>query len=485
MNAQYILQSCNLAGCIDGEILQVDIPSFVNSIGYFKSDNDSGSFFGGSVSLNGNGDTLATRSAAFQNDAVYIFVRKDKVWLKQAVLKASFPGSDAFGTSVDLSQDGNTLVVSAPREMSSGTGVGVTGSTDNSLESAGAVYVFVRNNETWAEQAFIKASNTSIRDQFGSSISLSADGNTLAVGVQFEDSDSTGINGTQNNDNVPRSGAVYVFKRNNTEWLQDVYIKSSNAERFDQFGVSVSLSGDGRTLAVGASGEDGLNNTSENEGAVYIFVSTIVNNENSWVQQQYLKPSVIDAGDGFGNATSLNFDGNTLVVTSGREDSASQDNPNDNSKLDSGAAYVFTRVTDSWSQQAYLKAVNSAEGDLLGSVSINNAGDFFVVGSEREKSNAKGINGEIANRDQLNAGAAYIFTLNDTLWSQQAFIKASNTKLSTATNASLGDFFGISVSVSGDKSIIAIGSLNESSTTAGINGDQNTTGDNKGAVYLY
>ena len=103
---------------------------------------------------------------------------------------------------------------------------------------------------------YIKASNTGAFDFFGISINLSRDGNTLAVGASTEDSNATGINnGNQANNLTNASGVVYVFTRSGTTWIQQAYIKASNTGAGDQFGQSVSLSGDGNTLAVGAFGE--------------------------------------------------------------------------------------------------------------------------------------------------------------------------------------------------------------------------------------
>ncbi|KKL06450.1 hypothetical protein LCGC14_2595910, partial [marine sediment metagenome] len=128
---------------------------------------------------------------------------------------------------------------------------------------------------------YFKASNTESYDRFGYSVSLSGDGNTMAVGAWEEDSSATGINGNQTNNNTLQSGAVYVFVRSGGTWSQQAYVKASNNESLDWFGSSVALSGDGNTLAVGAAGEDsaatGINgnmadNSASQAGAVYIFV---------------------------------------------------------------------------------------------------------------------------------------------------------------------------------------------------------------------
>ena len=109
---------------------------------------------------------------------------------------------------------------------------------------------------------------------------LSGDGATLAVGAQLEDSNSTGINGNEENDDAQQAGVVYLFARSDDSWLQRAYIKGSNTEAFDEFGGAIALSGDGETLVVGAHGEDSAakgiggnqaDNSVFDSGAVYVF----------------------------------------------------------------------------------------------------------------------------------------------------------------------------------------------------------------------
>ncbi len=115
---------------------------------------------------------------------------------------------DQFGDSISLSGDGNTLAVGAPNERSASTGVSGVKS-DNSAAQAGAVYVFSRNGGVWSQQAYIKASNTALGSLFGFSVSLSLDGNTLAVRAESEAGSSIGINGLQTTTNSSRAGATY------------------------------------------------------------------------------------------------------------------------------------------------------------------------------------------------------------------------------------------------------------------------------------
>ncbi|TDJ68499.1 MAG: hypothetical protein E2O39_13155 [Planctomycetota bacterium] len=141
---------------------------------------------------------------------------------------------------------------------------------------AGAAYVFVRSGTSWSQEAYLKASNTDVGDEFGWSVTVSGD--MVVVGAIREDSDSTGVNGNQNDNSDIEAGAAYVFVRSGTSWSQAAYLKASNTDADDRFGSSVSVSGD--TVVVGARLEDSNamgvngnhgNNTAPDAGAAYVF----------------------------------------------------------------------------------------------------------------------------------------------------------------------------------------------------------------------
>ncbi len=394
---------------------------------------------------------------------------------QQAYLKASNSfTNDAFGFAVAVS--GETVAVAAVNEDGDATGGGVHQGGSNT-PSAGAVYVFVRTGSTWSQQAYLKASNAGLNDQFGHSVALSGD--TLVVGVPLEDSNATGVNGNQSSNAAPQSGAAYVFVRNGTTWSQQAYLKASNAAAFDYFGVSVAVSGD--TIVVGAHEEDSnatgvngdqANNSGFDSGAAYVFVRT----GTAWTQLAYLKASNTGVSDRFG--TEVAISGDTLVVGATNEDSNAtgvNGDQSNNSGGDTGAAYVFVRNGSAWSQQAYLKASNTGFFDLFGrSVSIS--GDTIVVGAHGEDSNATGVNGDQLNNAATESGAAYVFVRTGTVWSQQAYLKSSNTQLA--------DSFGSTVSISADT--IVIGAFLEDSGATGVQGDQTSNAAlASGAAYVF
>ena len=140
-----------------------------------------------------------------------------------------------------------------------------------------------------------------------------------------------------------------------------------------------------------------------------------------------------------------------------------------------GAAYVFVRSGLAWTQQAYLKASNTGEGDSFGR-SVDVSGDTAVVGAWAEDSNATGVGGNQSDNSANGAGAAYIFGRSGATWSQHSYLKASNTETL--------DLFGRSVGVSGGT--VAVGAYREASNATGVNGDQsNNSAGASGAVYVY
>ena len=145
------------------------------------------------------------------------------------------------------------------------------------------MYVFVRANNAWSQEAYVKASNTRADDRFGNSVALSATGDTLVVGSIYEDSAATGIGGDQANDAADGSGAVYVYARANNAWSQQAYIKASNTGANDVFGYDVAVSADGNTVAVGAYGE-GSNATGV--GGDQVSSAELLEGAQRWARQE-------------------------------------------------------------------------------------------------------------------------------------------------------------------------------------------------------
>ena len=480
VNALYMVQACNTAGCTGStEVTALDL--MLSTIGYFKSPSTTaGDYFGSSVAMSGDGNTLAIGSPGSHIDigqgqqdvtlragAVYLFQFDGANWSQFAQINASNADlTDWFGETVALSADGSTLAVGAAGERSSATGINGDQS-DNSALSSGAVYVFRLNGTDWFQQAYIKASNTEAYDHFSHSIDLSADGNTMAVSATLEASGSRGINAYQDNNWAPYSGAVYLFRFDGTEWFQQVYIKASNADPDDGFGRAMALSADGDTLAVGAPGEDsratGINGDQSDalpmrvrSGATYVFRF----NGTDWFQQTYIKASNPSNYSGFGHAVALGANGSTLAVVGGKH------------------GYIFRFDGTDWFEQAFVTAsVTETAVGISNPASLSADGNTLAVGGTTS-SCATGVNGD-QNRSLCGgSGAAYIFRFDGTNWSELAYVKATNTDSE--------DRFSNSLALSADGSTLAVGAWEEESAGVGINGDQtDNSARSAGAVYVY
>jgi hypothetical protein len=414
---------------------------------YIKPSNPQmGAEFGHVVALSADGNTLAVSAygeaskstgvngnqddhSIPQAGAAYVFTRTGTSWKQQAYIKASntgeagtadsFGDGDQFGVSLTISDDGRTLAVGAITEDSASPGINGN-QADNSATSAGAVYVFAQTGTTWAQQAYVKPANPDPGDLFGYSVSLSADGNTLAAGSYDEGGSSRGINGPP--DNMRRgAGAVYVFTRAGGMWSQQAYIHASNAEAGDSFGVNVVLSDDGNTLLAGSLDEDctatGVNPPGCDDdraldistGAAYVFVRS----GTAWTQQAYLKASNTGPNDWFGSRAALSGDGNTAALGASLEDSSGKGingKQDDDAARESGAVYVFTRTGTTWSQQSYVKSANAeAYDEFGGSVALSRDGRTMVASAHAEDGGSKGVGGNQADNSVSESGAVYIF----------------------------------------------------------------------------
>ncbi|OLQ75533.1 hypothetical protein BIT28_23170 [Photobacterium proteolyticum] len=398
---------------------------------------------GWDVSLSADGNTLAVGSENY----VFIFNNLNDQWQKHAI------PIEGGSSTVSLSADGNTIAFY------------------NSL--SGEVHIYVCSENKWTRQAILQADYVEPSDNFGLSLSLSTDGSTLAIGADGEDSSSIGVGGDMDNNDAENSGAVYIYYRTENLWSQQAYLKASNAFSGDQFGWSVSLSGNGNILAVGAIGEStnaygfrgvAFGHDPQRSGAVYIFVR----NEDDWEQQASFKTEYPQPEDLLGYSLSLSADGATLAVGAIGEDSSDIGPGGDDSNHNafySGAVYIFTHSAGSWTQQAYIKASNAQSGDSFGAdVSLSADGTILAVGAEEEDSDAQGIDSEQVNNDAEDSGAVYVFRRQGDVWSQSSYVKSANTLSS--------EFFGVSVSLSSDGNTLSVGS--------DVSGS-----DEFGSVYIY
>ena len=455
-----------------------------NTIAVAAPDEDSAA-----TGINGN----QKDDSSSDSGAVYVFTRSGngKPWAQQAYIKASNTDAyDSFGFSVALSADGNTLAVTATREDGAARGINGNGA-DNSAEDSGAAYVFSRTGGKWAQQAYVKASNADAGDQFGWSVSLSDDGNTMAVGASTESSNARGVNGNQADNSAANAGAVYVFTRSARTWSQEAYLKGAQTDAGDLFGFCVDLSSDGNTLAICGYDEDGgssgingneSDNSKNGSGCAYIFVR----NGAAWKQTVYFKQSNnTHPQDAFGSAIAISGDGKTLVVDAADEDGTvggingeqyTGQQIGDNSN---GALYVFHNADGVWSQQAYIKPSNIRVNDQFGiRVALSSDGNVMVASSMLQGGGGRGVTANQQDFSAEESGAVYVFTRIGSTWTQRAYVKSPN--------SDAYDEFGSALGLSGDANTLAIAAWGEDSGSAGAGGNQ---ADNSlrasGAVYVY
>lgn len=321
---------------------------------YLKPFNtNAGDRFGSTVDIDGNRiivgadaeDSAATGvngiesdNSAINSGAAYVFLRTGTTWTQEAYLKPSNTRAAAqFGASVAI--EGDTVVVGSQGESSGMP----TMPSDTSTPASGAAYVFTRDLSGWSETAYIKAASPNEGDFFGSAVAVSGD--TVVVGANSDDGGAAGINGDESNNSLRAAGAVFVFVRSGTSWLQQAYVKPLIPGEEDLFGSQIVIDGD--TLAVSARGEasasvgingDATNDQAFGSGAAYLFTRV----DGSWSQRAYIKASNTSPGDSFGRGLALS--GTTVAVGAFREDSSGvgvDGNQDDDAATDSGAVYVF------------------------------------------------------------------------------------------------------------------------------------------------
>jgi len=310
---------------------------------------------------------------------------------------------DQFGYSTAIS--GDYVIVGASRE------------DGDIMANAGAAYIYHREGANWTQQAKLIASDAMTSDYFGSSVSISGD--YAVVGAYAED------------EGGGDAGAAYIFIRSGTSWTQQTKIIASDAQAGDHFGLAVSISGD--YIVVGANSED---EGGSDAGAAYIFYRS----GTSWTEQEKITASDAQAGDDFGSSVSIS--GDYAIVGASDEDAGGSD---------AGAAYIFVRSGTSWTQQAKINASDADDSDSFGN-SICISGDYAVVGAVGEDAGG------------FRAGAAYVFNRSGETWVEQAKITASEPQAS--------DYFGQSVSISGD--FVVVGAYGK-----------DTAGSAAGTVYSY
>jgi hypothetical protein len=371
--------------------------------------------------------------------SLFSITTKAQNWDEVIKTVASDRGADDyFGYSVSIS--GDKAIVGAYREEEDPTG-------NNTITLSGSAYIFELIGGTWTQTEKLVASDRGAIDHFGYSVSISGD--KAIVGAYGEDEDASGIN-TESD-----AGSAYIFELIGGTWTQTEKIVASDRGTNDQFGYSVSISGDKAIIGAYREDEDaaGINTASE-AGAAYIFELS----GGSWTQTEKIVASDRAADDYFGSSVSIS--GDKAIVGAYGED---EDAAGINTASYAGSAYIFELSGGSWTQTEKIVASDRAADDYFG-YSVSISGDRAIVGAFREDQNAALIS------SKSSAGSAYIFELSGGTWTQSEKIVASD--------RAADDLFGHSVSISDNK--VIIGAYRE---------DQDTTGANyaseAGSAYIF
>ncbi|MBX0303298.1 FG-GAP repeat protein [Haloarcula salinisoli] len=368
--------------------------------------------FGSAVELSGDGSTLVAASSS--DESVHVISLTDGEWTETAQIEPDESGlGEVFGESVAVDGDGSTVLVGAPEDRSND-------------HEVGAAYVFSRSDGEWSQQAELTTDRPDEFLEVGISVSLSGDGSTALVGTPR--ADSTGTTGST-------SGAAYVFSRSDGEWTQAWTLVGEDTGTLDMFGKTVALSADASTAVLGAPGYGGID--SEKDGAAYMFERS----GGDWTQQAKFTADDEYSEDTFAPAVELSADGSTAMVGAPE--------PEDYSEEIGNAVYVFSQSDGEWTREDRLKPKGDPGEIYFGNtLSLSRDGSVALIGV-------------------TNIGySAYVFAKSDDSWAQETRFMGDKGHLSA---------FGYDVGVSDSGGRVVVGAPAE--------GDPDREGS--GAVYVY
>ena len=356
-----------------------------------------------------------------------IFKRTGSTWAWQAELHASTTGAQInwyFGWNVNISGDGVYAFVSQYQGQATGP------------SRSGSVHVFKRTNTTWAKQTELFNPNAEANDNFGYNVDSNSDGSYIIVGAEEADPGSAPTD----------SGAAQIFKRTNESWAHQATLLHPNPASSDEFGWSVSISGDGTLAVVGVKGDD----TGANQGgSAQVYLRNTSTNAWSWEDELLHPPSsgVSDgptANDYFGQSVAISSDGTRIIVGANR---AWDDNPGGHTEV--GAAFIFRRETTTspiaWVHEKELHPYDPEANMYFGfRVSISGDGTYAAVSAHRDGDNSK-------PGDVTDGGVLHLFKRTNTTWALEKELVNPN----RVANDYMGDG---GVTISSDATHIITGS---------------------------
>ena len=407
-----------------------------------------------------------------------------------------------FGRTAVLSDDGRTLAIAAPNERS--IAAGINGDQNDNSSNSGAVYVFRRLGDGWQQQAYLKAAVNIPTQAFGGSISISADGSVLAVGAPGQDDFNWPI--------TYDLGAVYVFQRSASQvWSLMATLRAPSPLQGDEFGTSVDLSLDARTLKVISKGPFGVDPVRGgiSEGRTHIFVrpgatwqhqvtlapyfphhecllvkmsgdgNTLVSvcvEQSTRVARIETRKRIGDAwvhvadqpldGQGSQIAFELNFDATTMALQ----------------ELPEQVVGLYQWNGAGWQRERGFAPPLPSEiyGLAYGrALALSRNGNMLAIGDPFSVASGAGVSPTAVAGDAPR-GAVYLWKRSDAsrAWTLRSVVKSPN--------PDTRDYFGESLSMCGSGAALAVGADGEDSKARGVDGDRtDNSAVDSGAVYLY
>lgn len=317
-----------------------------------------------------------------------------KLDVEQALLTATVKKPSVyFGQSVALSSDGSRAVVGAYYDYNA------------QAVRTGAVYVFKRTGSTWTQEAKLEPTPTSATATFGQQVAISDDGNRVFVGSPL-DSGTTSF-----------TGAVYVFRRDNTSWVQETRVSDPNptftagagGSVDSLFGQKLKVDSTGTRMIIGSYAND---STGTNNGRVHIYVRS----GTTWTQETAFGPNGDIQNTGyeniFGVEVAISGDGTRVAVSTGAQPGGNTDK----------RIAIYRRSGSTWTFEQYVTFPNH-NGWLT--CALDFTGTRIAIGYVNETINF--------NTD----GAVYIWSRTGTTWTQEAKLSQTATTSSTRFGSDL------------------------------------------------
>jgi hypothetical protein len=307
----------------------------------------------------------------------------DGTW-EETKFEASDGSNDTgFGFALALSDNVDRIVVGANRFF-------------DTQPYQGKAYIYSWHDTVWDETG-IMASGLPAGAQYGFSVDINSDGSKVIVGAP-------GDNSSQ--------GSAYLYEWTGFAW-DETEITPDTPVTGERFGTSVSITGDGTMMAIGANGSS--------QGQAYVFEY----DGSNWNQVTLLSASDGISGDEFGYCIGISDNESVVVGAYNYGDDLT------------GAAYVYTKNGTSWDETKLIASDGASQSEFAWSVDISQDGNSVVVGAKADD-----------NTIGTNAGAVYLYQYDGSSWDETKFV---------AEEVEAGEIYGSKVAINHDGTAFIVG----------------------------